>query len=90
MITLFLIAQLMSHQRQRNFIILSQVFAGMGIGILMGLIIGLSVSPVVKSILGTLAGLLDVFEVASQGVDTMMISETIRAAVQFDAGLVHR
>lgn len=51
----------MSDKRQRNFILLSQVFAGMGIGILMGLIIGLSVSPVVKSILGTLSGLLGVF-----------------------------
>lgn len=51
----------MSDKRQQNFILLSQVFAGMGIGILMGLIIGLSVSPVVKSILGTLSGLLGVF-----------------------------
>jgi len=48
-------------KRERMFIFISQIFAGIGIGALMGLIIGLSVSPVVKSILGTLSGLLGVF-----------------------------
>jgi len=51
----------MESKRQFYLILFSQVFAGMGIGILMGLIIGLSASPVVKTILGSLSGLLAVF-----------------------------
>jgi hypothetical protein len=42
-------------------LVISQIFAGIGIGLLVGIIVGLSVSPVVKTILGTLAGLLAAF-----------------------------
>lgn len=51
----------MQSKRQLYFLLFSQIFAGMGIGVLMGLIIGLSASPVVKTILGSLSGLLAVF-----------------------------
>ena len=42
-------------------IFLSQIFAGLGIGLLLGIIMGLSVSPVVKTILGSLSALLAAF-----------------------------
>lgn len=51
----------MSKENSDKQMILSQVFAGVGIGLLVGIIVGLSVSPVVKIILGSLAGLLAAF-----------------------------
>jgi hypothetical protein len=49
-----------STESQRG-IIITQVFSGVGMGLLVGIIVGLSVSPVVKTILGALAGLLAAF-----------------------------
>src|SRR5210317_265367 len=51
----------MSSPRSNRSIFYSQVFSGIGIGLLLGIIIGLSASPVVKTILGALSGLLAAF-----------------------------
>ncbi len=51
----------MGTDKSQKGLIVSQIFAGIGIGLLVGIIVGLSVSPVVKTILGTLAGLLAAF-----------------------------
>ncbi|NIT56609.1 MAG: hypothetical protein GWN00_10360, partial [Aliifodinibius sp.] len=51
----------MSNEESQKGIVVSQIFSGVGIGLLLGIIVGLSVSPVVKTILGSLAGLLAAF-----------------------------
>ena len=51
----------MSSTESQRGIIITQVFSGVGMGLLVGIIVGLSVSPVVKTILGALAGLLAAF-----------------------------
>ncbi|MEP2026613.1 MAG: hypothetical protein ABJH98_02060 [Reichenbachiella sp.] len=48
-------------EKSKGGLIISNIYAGIGMGLLMGLIIGLSVSPTVKLVMGSLVGIMGGF-----------------------------